>query len=209
MAKLVRARGEKQTWMITRADLAALGMTTLCIAALAFFVGLKLGRAQVSSTQTATTQTLLPDSQQEDALEMLLHEVEDAQTGTDLSFRESLADGEVPEVPTVEVPSEGVTTDISPEPDPPPQPVLVAGPPPEDGWAVQVASFEVQLDADAHIQMLLTEGYAAYQVAALVNGRNWHRVKVGGYSTIEDANEASEQLADLLDITDLQVSRAP
>jgi septal ring-binding cell division protein DamX len=195
--------------MITRADLAALGMTTLCIAALAFFVGLKLGRAQVSASPATTPQALLPDAEQEDALEMLLHEVEDAQTPTDLSFRESLAEGEFPEVPTIDVAQEGITTDIQPDPEPPPSPVLVAGPPPEEGWAVQVASFEVQLDADAHIQMLLEEGYAAYQVAALVNGRNWHRVKVGGYSTKEDASEASEELAALLEITDLQVSTAP
>ena len=71
MADLARNHPDRQIW-ITRSHLAALGVTTLFIAILSFFIGLKMGQNQAGPATAAAPPPLLPDPEKEDALEELL-----------------------------------------------------------------------------------------------------------------------------------------
>ena len=53
MADLARNHTDRQIW-ITRSHLAALGITTLFIAILSFFIGLKMGQNQAGPATAAT-----------------------------------------------------------------------------------------------------------------------------------------------------------
>ena len=94
MADLARNHTDRQIW-ITRSHLAALGITTLFIAILSFFIGLKMGQNQAGPATAATPPPLLPDPEKEDALEELLRQVEDSQAlvSADLSFPSALSQG--------------------------------------------------------------------------------------------------------------------
>ena len=117
----MQTQNNREIW-ITRGHLAALGTATLAIALLAFFVGIQVGRSQVDTPSTATTETLLPNAEREDALEALLREVEAAQAAAPpLAFPETLAEGGSAEVPEPEK-AEVVETTIEPAPEPEPTP---------------------------------------------------------------------------------------
>ncbi|MDG1477954.1 MAG: SPOR domain-containing protein [Myxococcota bacterium] len=208
MADLARNHPDRQIW-ITRSHLAALGFTTLFIAVLAFFVGLKVGQKQTDSVVIAAAPPLLPDPVKEDALEDLLRQVENSQpvASNDLSFPSALNTTEVPVAPMEPIASIPIPTRVAPS-----APPIVPAPPatpPTTGWAVQISSFEDPLEAEDRITELGMLGLSAYRVTALVNGTNWHRVRVGGYTDREDAIEASEALSAEHDFEDLMIARAP
>jgi cell division protein FtsN len=46
-------------------------------------------------------------------------------------------------------------------------------------------------------------------VTALVQGENWHRVRVGGYPSKEAATEAAAELATNLGLEELMITQAP
>ncbi|MFT5680000.1 MAG: cell division protein FtsN [Myxococcota bacterium] len=208
MADLARNHPDRQIW-ITRSHLAALGVTTLFIAILAFFVGLKVGQNQHGPVVTAAAAPLLPDASTEDALEELLRQVEGSQpvASTDLSFPGALNTSEVPEPPLKPIASVSVPTRVAPSA----PPIAPAPPatPPTTGWAVQISSFEDPLEAESRIAELGQLGLSAYRVTALVNGTNWHRVRIGGYTSRENAIEASEAFSVEHGFNDLMIARAP
>jgi len=211
MADWVHTQNGREIW-ITRGHLAALGAATLAIALLAFFVGVQVGRNQVDTPALADHSTVLPDPDREDALEALLREVESAQAASPpLAFPDTLTDGDPPPVP--ETPdAEDVATEVRASPDatqtPPPDPPATA-PVPSSGWSVQIASYESASDADARVAKLQERELKAYRVAALIRGANWYRVKVGPYSSKDEAAKARTDLARTLGTRDLMITEAP
>ena len=205
----MQTQNNREIW-ITRGHLAALGTATLAIALLAFFVGIQVGRSQVDTPSTATTETLLPNAEREDALEALLREVEAAQAAAPpLAFPETLAEGgaaEVPEPEEAEVVETTVEPAPEPEPTPPPEPAD-ASPAPKSGWSVQIASYDNV--ADARVVKLKERKMKAYRVAALIRGKNWYRVKVGSYPSKDAAAKARTELARILGTRDLMITEAP
>ena len=182
------------------------------LALLAFFVGIQVGRSQVDTPGSATTETLLPNAEREDALEALLREVEAAQAAAPpLAFPESLAEGgaaEVPEPEKAEVVETTIEPAPEPEPTPPPEPAE-STPAPKSGWSVQIASYDNVTDADARVAKLKDRKMKAYRVAALIRGKNWYRVKVGSYSSKDAAAKARTELARILGTRDLMITEAP
>lgn len=212
MAELARMHGDKQIWL-TRSHLAALATTTLFIAVLSFFVGLRVGQGRASAPAQAAA-LLLPDPAKEDALEDLLRQVEVAQaegaSASDFTFHRSLGAGEAPAAPIDGLPSIERASIAGP-------PAVLSAPTPEalpplpvrEGWSIQAFSFEDPVEAAEKVSLLNEAGWSAYQVTALVHGQNWHRVRVGGYPTKEKAAEASAELSAGLGLEDLMIARAP
>jgi len=204
-------QNRREIW-ITKGHLAALGTATLAIALLAFFVGIQVGRNQGEPTISATSETLLPNPEREDALEALLREVESAQAAAPpLAFPETLAENTPPATP--EPPEEEpVETAVKPAPETqaePPPPPPKSAPVPKSGWSVQIASYESAADADARVAKLQEQKLKAYRVAALIRGSNWYRVKVGSYPSKDSAAKARENLARTLGTRDLMITEAP
>ncbi len=207
----MQTQNSREIW-ITKGHLAALGTATLAIALLAFFVGIQVGRTQVDAPSEAVADVVLPDPAKEDALEALLREVEAAQAAAPpLAFPDTLTEGEAPEPPE-EKAEESIETEVDPVPEikkePPPPPPKTA-PVPKSGWSVQVASYDNANDADARVAKLRERDLKAYRVTALIRGQNWHRVKVGSYSSKDAAAKARGDLARILGTRDLMITEAP
>jgi cell division septation protein DedD len=237
----MKSNPQHQIW-ITRSHLGAFGATAVGLAALAFFLGMEVGRNERGASSVAPRATLLPDAASDDALEALLREVEAAQKSATVATGDATSDGfsqalaearTMPEPPPAPVdpaapPGEQVA---AVEPPPMAAPEVAAEPPPAasipapgeasmlglgssavrptGGWAVQIASYHTVEEADARVGELVTAGYKAYQVTAMVGGRTWYRVRVGGYGTKESANEARLALVEALGSPDLVVAAAP
>lgn len=216
MAELTRSGN--QIW-ITRGHLAALGVATAAIAVLAFLVGLEVGRSgqpEPSEGEPAAA-AFLPDATDEEALEALLREVEQAQAELEqapaeptVGFNRELA-AEAPPLPPDEPPPSAVVSELPPArdlaPEPPAQPA--SDDLPAEGWAVQVASYADQAEADARVEELRARDLSAYRVAALVSGQTWHRVRIGGYHSRDAAVAARQELSEALGADDLLVAPAP
>jgi len=214
---------------ITRSHIGAMLTVTAGIAAIAFFVGVDVGRTKASPE--APRFTLLPDAASDDALEALLREVESAQHAATANaaepppgFRAVLADaraaepappeeaapvveGATPvEAPPVEVAADAPATTI-PAPEAPAAETGATRP--MDGWAVQIASYHTVEEADAKVKELEAAGYPAYEVTALVKGTTWYRVRIAGYLSQEVAYEAIPTLEQALGTQGLVVAKAP
>ncbi len=203
---------KREIW-ITAGHLAALGVATFFIALLAFFVGIQVGRSQSDIPEIAATTALAPDPDQQDALEALLREVEAAQSAAPaLTFTETLSDGNPPEPPIEQPEDPEVATDVVPPAEPPPippPPAPSSAPMPKGGWAVQIATYDSRTEADTRGDELAQGGHKAYRVAALIRGRTWYRVRVGGFTTKEAAETARVELATELGNRDLMLAEAP
>lgn len=214
MRDMSRIRGEREIW-ITRGHLWALGVTTCCVGLLAFFIGLRLGRMDRQVVPPATEPTALVTADMKaDALEELLARVEAASTAPPsaeiLTFPGTLPAGVPSPVPQAESVTP-VVASVPPgrdAPEPPPMELLTTDAP-EGGWAVQVASFTAQAEAEERIVQLREKGVTPYQVTALVDGVTRYRLRVGGYATQEAADGAADALEVKLGLDDLIVVRAP
>ncbi|MCB9761968.1 MAG: SPOR domain-containing protein [Alphaproteobacteria bacterium] len=211
MQEFRRVRGEQQFWL-TRGQLAALGVSSLAIALLAFFVGLRVGRAQAPPPLEVVQQEGLIDVQVEnDALTELLARVEEAAANpvseaeaSALTYPERLVDEAVGlEIPEVSDEPTGDAVVVLPEPVAPPEPPLAAdAEAPDAGWAVQLYSFpELEL-AEEKVGALREAGHDAYRVEALVDGQTWFRVRIGPYSSREKAQDAMPALAAEVGVAD-------
>jgi cell division septation protein DedD len=211
---------------ITRSHIGAMLTVTAGIAAIAFFVGVDVGRNKASPE--APRFTLLPDAASDDALEALLREVESAQHAANAAepppgFRAVLADARAAEPPPPEVaPPEAAQVEATPPPveqatDAPVTTIPAPEAPtaetgvvrPMDGWAVQIASYHTVEEADARVKELTAAGYPAYEVTALVKGTTWYRVRISGYLSQEVAYEAIPTLEQALGMQGLVVAKAP
>jgi len=185
------AKPRREIW-ITRGHLMALGTATFFIALLAFFVGMQVGRSQSDAPTISSDAALVPEVNRQDALEALLREVEAAQAGAPpLAFNETLAQENAPTPPLEASEEISSTTEIpAKQPPPPPPPAPKDAPVPKTGWSIQVASYDSVADADKRVNQLKGMSLQAYRIGALIKGRQWYRVRVGGYTT-KEAAEAS------------------
>ncbi len=56
-------------------------------------------------------------------------------------------------------------------------------------YTIQVSSHPSENDAKTQAQDLVTKGFSAFYVPALIDGKTWYRVSVGNFSTAETAKE--------------------
>ncbi len=113
----------------------------------------------------------------------------------------------LPEPEPVEV---AQSVEAPPEPPPPehePAEGAEAYTPPSQGWSVQVAAYTSAGEADQRVAGLRAQDLDAWRAEALVRGRTWYRVRIGGHDTREDAQEAARELAVVLGTEDLLVAR--
>ncbi len=73
---------------------------------------------------------------------------------------------------------------------PPPHPV------PDGRWAVHLASFRTEKEAEGLVSRLLKAGYNAYITEFLKDGIKWHRVRVGFYGSKEEAKKVARVLSE-------------
>jgi len=66
--------------------------------------------------------------------------------------------------------------------------------PREGGWTVQVNAYPEEKSAQRLVERLKEKGYDAYMVVSNVKGRTWHRVRVGKFTTRDEAKKAQEEL---------------
>lgn len=215
MSDLARAADSRQIWL-TRSHLVALGVSTVFIAALAFTVGLQVGRSQTEPAPQAEVERFLPGAEDQDALEALLREVEAAQVAApanaeELSFPTALPSGEGAGLALPDAEPTPASAHVgAPAGDPIAGPADVPGDVPTSGWSVQVAAYETAGEADARIQALIDAGHdQAYRVVARIDGVDWHRVRIGGFRTQAAADEARLALETELGTADLMVAAAP
>lgn len=213
MPETSRARSNRQIW-ITRGHLAALAISTASLAMLTFFLGVRVGRGTVPSTQDLAVQaTLLPNADSQASLELLLREVELAQasldpTGqpqTDVEYTELLRTSATATPAAASLPTG--TVSIAANDTSHPRPPTFT--PPESGWSVQVSSTPLVAAADQQVAGLIAAGHRAYRVDALVDGQNWYRVRVGGFDTRDEADAARRILAVQTSTPDLALAEAP
>jgi cell division septation protein DedD len=113
-------------------------------------------------------------------------------------------------VPEPEVVVEHVSVAVVPEPEPTPEAVpelpsvearVLPAAPSGRGYTVQVGAYETQEEAAATIRALQAQGLPVFHVSALVNGKTWHRVRVGMHATRALADASAEQLAEATEYT--------
>jgi len=218
MSELARPPAANQIW-ITRGHLAALAVATVAIAVLAFFVGLEIGRRGAGAVDEAAhvQVSFLPDETDEQALEGLLRQVEQAQAATpdaapeEVTFNKALeSDAPSAATPVPEPPPSAVLSQVDAGQAPPPPAEAAPGAlAPDGGWAVQVASYPDVDQADAHVARLQEQKLQAYRVSALVSGQTWYRVRIGGFHTRDAAAEARDRIGQDLGLPDLLVTAAP
>jgi cell division protein FtsN len=207
----------------------ALGVITVSLALLAFFLGVMVGRGEASSEGVATSssQALVGADVQDDTITELLAKVEQAASrrtarAAEFSFPEEL----VASVPSVEVPKpatvslEAVNV-VSPDPGPPPAPEEEVEPEaaeapeakverpavPTQGWAIQVASFTDLVEADTRVSELESQGHGAWHVQGFAKGLNRYRVRIGPFSSESEAEAALKKVAESLPEQDLMLTR--
>jgi cell division septation protein DedD len=216
----VQQQGKKQFW-ITTPQLAALGIISLSLAALAFFLGLMVGRGQAPSDPQggAIAQAsigLISAEMEEDSITELLARVEQAAAEhAPLEFPQALTE-DTPQLrlpvalPEEEEPIAVLAADESAQPDAPtPAPVVeeAVPAPPKKGWVVQVASFPRPEQAEERWRAVRAAGHSnTFLVHALVKGQTWYRVRIGPYESERAANKAKAELSQSLGQQDLLVT---
>ena len=218
----MKGKGKRQFW-ITSPQLAALGVITLSLAAVAFFLGLMVGRGQAGTSDRDVEKNLNPGlvsaDVESDTITELLARVEEAaeqhRVEPELAFPEALVEEELQprlpqEQPVAEAEPMVVGADSAPSNDPVQPPSEEEEEPgsevPDEGWAVQVASYPTSEEARRHLARLQAGGHTAYLIAALVKGQTWYRVRVGPYPTKEEARGAQASLSQALGRSDLLVT---
>jgi cell division septation protein DedD len=206
----------------------ALGVITVSLALLAFFLGVMVGRGDGSSEGVApSSQALVGADVQDDTITELLAKVEQAASrrtarAAEFSFPEEL----VASVPSVEVPKPATVSlqavnVVSPDPGPPPAPDEVVEPEsgeaaeakedrpsaPTRGWAIQVASYTNLGEADIRVSELESQGHGAWHVQGFAKGLNRYRVRIGPFLSEGEAEAALEKVAASLPEKDLMLTR--
>lgn len=206
------SREKEQIW-ITRNHLAALGVATVFIALLAFFLGVKVGSSSAGPEEEARPPALTMDAARQAELEAVLRQAARTAPARDFSFPSELpADSVTP--PGAGQSGDAATTGPLTTAEPSEaQAALSADAPvgavPHGGWSVQIGIYATPAEADARMAELVEQELKPYRVAALVDGQNSWRVRLGGYGTREAAEEALPELRAALNLAELSVVPAP
>ncbi len=197
---------------ITRSHIFAISITTLSIAVLTFALGYKTGLSRAAPPPEIVSPPLLPNTEQQDTLEELLRQIEkthEDSRSTDYLFPDEIDAPKLP-MPEEEKIVEKTVSEIRPASDnAPANPKLSDIDVPNDGWAVQISSFPSEAEAQKTITSLKKKELAAYFVVANIEGKNWYRVRIGGYRTKEMAHKGRNELSVLLGGKDYIISKAP
>lgn len=74
-------------------------------------------------------------------------------------------------------------------------------------WVITLASLPDKVAADRFLADMQSQGISAEQNPATVNGRQYWRMQVTGFDTVEDARAHADRLKDRLGLRDIWVSR--
>ena len=74
-------------------------------------------------------------------------------------------------------------------------------------WVVNLTSLSDIHAAKAEVSRLRRMGIAAERIAVRAGGRTWQRIRVTGFASRKDAEQASRALSRRLGLTDVWVSR--
>ena len=83
----------------------------------------------------------------------------------------------------------------------------VASIPTTNQYTVQVGSFPTQAEADKLSHDLVNKGYKASAVPAAVNGQTWHRVHVGLFGTVKEAQDYKKDFLEKTKLSSAIVQR--
>lgn len=166
---------------LTRAHLNAFAALSLALGVLCFFLGVQVGRRQAPPAAVAPAPQVVDRNVRDGDLEGLLARV-DQKEATQLGFPADLRQ------PTAPSASDGVPT---------------------SGFALQVGDFDTAERAEKQLETLRSAGLSAYRVAAVVDGRTLHRVRVGGYPSQEAASAAAAGVATRSGVERVSVVPAP
>ncbi len=166
---------------LTRGHLFALGVLSLALAALTFFIGVEVGRQQAPDAPSPVQAGLVPDEVRSGDLEVLLAKVDEHRDAS-LGFPRDLVS------PALGPSSDGVPT---------------------SGFAIQVSEGDDIARAQRLVETLRAAKLPAYRVAAIVDGQALQRVRIGGYSSEESANAARSEVASRAGSGDASVVAAP
>jgi len=204
--------------VLSRPKVAFMSVLGACTFALAFLLGVRVGRLQAPAADADAAATgpapVLPDAEGQASLEALLREVELAQRaaappGGGFSFPDVLTGRALAAPPLRDDPGAPVVAEA------PADATLDAPAPgaadlPRAGWSVQVASVQSAEDAAARKAALAEAGFDAEVVAALVDGSTWYRVRVGGFSERAAAESARNRLQERLGVFEaMPLARTP
>jgi cell division septation protein DedD len=203
---------------ITQSHLAALGVAMVSSAALAFLLGMQVGKLGGVQVEVKTTAPFTPSALSQDHLEAMLREVELARSATapsteaDLSFPKpltgasdltALAEGTGDKDASAEVDSQPLADSR------PPAPVSLDGDVPTTGWSVQVATTREVEVARERRDELIEAGWPAYVVSSFVDGQSWYRIRVGGFADAAEADVARAKLSLLFGHDSFALTGAP
>lgn len=219
MSDLARPARDGELRM-TRSHLLAISLMGVAIGFLAFFLGLKVGRGQAQPAAGPTVEGFTPDPSTELALEALFREVEavsmatppvvDATEGSgdDLVFPDALTHAGAPAVNANGEKVEAATQAGATPGYAPPRPAGDAEPP-TTGWSIQVGAYPEAGEADRQVAALAALGYLSYRSDALTDGKNLYRVRVGGFPSQVEAEQARAKLAARLQGAELTLQATP
>jgi len=63
-----------------------------------------------------------------------------------------------------------------------------------EGYTIQISSFRQLADAIGRMETLKVQGFLPHRALALVDGKVWHRVRVGNFSDNDSAEETLKEL---------------
>jgi cell division protein FtsN len=175
-----------------------------CLVAVAFLVGLQVGRslapvegevvAQDVASADRTIEEILAAYRAEGRRpETVLPPVAEAPTpdGSDPPELRIVLPPPIPQIPILpEVVEEVVDDGLAAEQDEPEVDEPFADlprPRPTGGYAVQLAAFPTRAEAAALVGIVETAGARVYTMEVEVRGETWHRVRVGRFSRRDDA----------------------
>jgi len=79
---------------------------------------------------------------------------------------------------------------------PPPPKIVTSG---SGSYTIQVSAWMTKQKAEAEAERLSAAGYTAFVQDAYVEGGQWYRVRVGHYATMEEAQQAANQLQPMME----------
>ena len=202
---------KNQTHEITRSQISAIGLITLALVICTFALGYKTGIAQTKSNSINPKQNLLPYADEQASLEELIRQIESSSTlpAKDYIFHEELEAQRLPLGLSTDDQIFEKTTIKSDKNLNPPTPDITKLNLPTSGWAIQIGSFPSLDEAEELIAYLAEKELESYYVVALINGKNWYRVRIGGYNSRALAEKAKSSLSTRLGGTDYLVQKAP
>jgi cell division septation protein DedD len=95
--------------------------------------------------------------------------------------------------PKVEKKQEAPKPEVEKKPEPKPEPKAESKPEKKQKFTLQLSSFKDKDEAQAFLDQIKAAGYSATMTKADVDGKQYYRVRMGTYSTVEAANDAKAE----------------